>query len=322
MTAPHGSSGVRAVGVAFVAFTAPDLDRARAFLLDFGLVDAAQDSGVLHMTGHGPAPFLYRVTQGEPGFAGLAFDLADSDALVQLADWAGVGIEPLAAPGGGERIRLTDPDGFAVEAVAGGQARSGAIPAAARDWNNHAAKPRLRATTRLEAAPAHVQRLGHVVLGVTDFARSEAWYKAHFGLLTSDEVATEDGGRMGAFLRLDLGDTPTDHHSLFLAETAGPAGFRHAAFEVSDMDDLMTGHDHLKARGHAAVWGIGRHVLGSQVFDYWCDPWGHMLEHWTDGDLFTAGDEPNVATKTELHSVQWGMPFPAALFAAPQGRNA
>ena len=30
-------------------------------------------------------------------------------------------------------------------------------------------------------------------------------------------------------------------------------------------------------------------MLGSQIFDYWRDPWGHTVEHWTDGDLLDAG---------------------------------
>ena len=42
------------------------------------------------------------------------------------------------------------------------------------------------------------------------------------------------------------------------------------------------------------------------MFDYWRDPWGHTLEHWTDGDLFTAADGSNIATVQDLLGVQWG----------------
>lgn len=35
--------------------------------------------------------------------------------------------------------------------------------------------------------------------------------------------------------------------------------------------------------------------MGSQIFDYWKDPFGNELEHWTDGDLFTAADPPRPA---------------------------
>ena len=68
----------------------------------------------------------------------------------------------------------------------------------------------------------------------------------------------------------------------------------------------MLGHDHLKAGGYEHHSGIGRHIAGSQIFDYWKDPWGHTLEHFTDGDLL------NDQHRTELHDpatalgTQWG----------------
>jgi hypothetical protein len=46
------------------------------------------------------------------------------------------------------------------------------------------------------------------------------------------------------------------------------------------------------------------------VFDYWRDPWGHILEHWTDGDLLTAAEAANTATLQDLLGVQWGPTSP------------
>jgi len=32
----------------------------------------------------------------------------------------------------------------------------------------------------------------------------------------------------------------------------------------------MMGHEYMRSQGsYKHIWGIGRHVLGSQVFDYW-----------------------------------------------------
>jgi catechol 2,3-dioxygenase-like lactoylglutathione lyase family enzyme len=151
------------------------------------------------------------------------------------------------------------------------------------------------------------------VLNVADFRASEAWYKSRFGLITSDEIALSPDFSVGAFLRCDRGDTPTDHHTLFLLQAPTGAGFNHAAFEVIDFDDLMRGREHLLAVKAHPEWGIGRHLLGSQIFDYWRDPWGHTLEHWTDGDLFTAADGSNTATLPDLMAVQWGMQMPATM---------
>ena len=46
--------------------------------------------------------------------------------------------------------------------------------------------------------------------------------------------------------------------------------------------------------------------MGSQIFDYWKDPFGNELEHWTDGDLFNNGTPPHTATIGELMTSQWG----------------
>jgi catechol 2,3-dioxygenase-like lactoylglutathione lyase family enzyme len=180
-------------------------------------------------------------------------------------------------------------------------------------WNLASGRQRLRATKRIAAGPAHVIRLGHVVLNVSDFRASERWYKDRFGFITSDEIQVSPEFALGAFMRCDRGETPTDHHTLFLAQSPKGPGFNHAAFEVADLDDLMAGHQRLKDAGRHAEWGVGRHILGSQVFDYWRDPWGHTLEHWTDGDLFTAADASGVATLQDLLGVQWGPPAPPTM---------
>ena len=135
--------------------------------------------------------------------------------------------------------------------------------------------------------------------------QSEAWYKQHFGLVTSDEIMLDEHTALGAFLRCDQGARHVDHHTLFLVGI-GRAQFNHAAFEVADFDDLMRGHNQLRAAQHTHQWGIGRHFLGSQIYDYWLDPYGHMVEHWTDGDLFNDQTPPAKASIDMLLGSQWG----------------
>jgi catechol-2,3-dioxygenase len=169
--------------------------------------------------------------------------------------------------------------------------------------------PRLNARKRLTKGPSHVKRLGHCVLNVKNFRESEAWYKSRFGLITSDEINLGSPEQaLGAFLRCDRGPIPSDHHTMFLLGNR-QAGFNHAAFEVGDFDDLMCGHDWLKEKGRQHEWGVGRHLLGSQIFDYWRDPWGHTLEHWTDGDLLDAGWGSRTSSFEEVIATQWG-PMP------------
>lgn len=298
--------------IAFVRFTAPDLDAMEAFLTDFGLARAHRDDSALYMRGTDGDPYFHVTHKGEPGFAGVAFEARSLDDLEALAAKEGAKVETLDGPGGGKRVRLKDPDGFTVEAVAGRTALPALQVPSSHPTNDARSQPRRNHVKRVAGGTAHVKRLGHCVLNVSNFRVSEAWYKERFGFITSDEVKLSPEFALGAFMRCDRGELPADHHTLFLAGT-GTAKFNHAAFEVMDLDDLMAGHDHLKAKSYRHEWGIGRHILGSQVFDYWRDPWGHTVEHWTDGDLMSASWGSREATIQDLMGVQWGMPTPPTM---------
>lgn len=305
------ASIVTAYDVAYVRFGVPDVAAMRRFLHDFGMVEVAATEDRLHMRGYEGTPFAH-VTEcrAEPAFLGFGIWLNSEDDLRRLAAREGVEVTPLDGPGEGWVARLTDPDGFVVEAVAGQGVAAPLAAPPSPSWNQGGAYPRQSAVRRVDKGPSHVRRLGHVVLAVSNFRASEAWYKDRFGFVTSDEIQPAPGIAIGAFMRCDRGDQPCDHHTLFLLERPGPPGFMHAAYEVADLDDLMAGHDHLMAAGYDHQWGIGRHYLGSQVFDYWRDPFGNEIEHWTDGDQFVARDGGGVASLDELMNVQWGMPMP------------
>jgi hypothetical protein len=280
---------VKALDVAYVRFRAPDLGVMRSFLIDFGMLDVSGSTeNRLFMRGFGSAPFLHETELGEPGFAGFGVCLADVGELKKLAEFDGAPMEAMDTPGGGFRVRLTDPDGHVVDAVAGQTPVEKRPVPPHTPWNQGGSYPRL-----------------------ADFRRAESWYKTRFGYVTSDEIQPAPNVAIGAFMRFDRGEDFADHHALFLMQApGGPPSFMHAAFEVSDLDDLMAGHDYLKNAGRKAQWGIGRHKLGSQVFDYWLDPWGHELEHWTDGDQLRASDGSRTATMEEVLGVQWGMKMP------------
>ncbi len=302
-------SVIRIEDIAHVRFAAPDLAAMQSFLEDFGLACSTRN-GRLYAKATDGRPFVHVTEPGPARFLAVGFRAASIDDLHKLATHDGVALEDLAEPGGGKIVRLTDPDGYGVEVVAGQANDRPAAPDADLPRNSSVSRLRLRSAIRLNAAAAHVHRIGHAVLKVSDFRRSEAWYKQRFGFLTSDEIEAAHDVPLGAFMRCDRGDEPTDHHTLFLAQLPGELGLLHAAFEVAGLDDLMLGHQHLKSQKRQQAWGVGRHIMGSQIFDYWKDPFGNELEHWTDGDLFTADDPPNTMPMSALLAVQWGAPHP------------
>ncbi|MYE13147.1 MAG: glyoxalase [Gammaproteobacteria bacterium] len=301
----------RAIDIAYVHLAVEDLDRLSEFIARFGMTStrATTDDGraVLYSSGTDGAPYQHVAEQGENRFVGVAFEVERPEDLEALAAVPGASeIEDIQAPGGGRRVRFTDPNGYEVSAIQGWQRTAPSAPQERPPINTGTARVRLREPVRLETRPSQVKRLGHCVLFVQDFRESEAWYKERFGFLTSDAIhAGPEENVIGAFMRCDRGDMPVDHHTLFLLQGPG-TGMQHAAFEVHDWDDLMLGHDALEAGGYNHNWGIGKHILGSQVFDYWHDPFGNVMEHFTDGDLFDSTQAPGLMPIQSLLGVQWG----------------
>ena len=89
----------------------------------------------------------------------------------------------------------------------------------------------------------------------------------------------------------------------------GPVNrYVHSAYQVADLDALAAGGEYLREQGYFRSWGIGRHIQGSQIFDYWRDPDGFLVEHFADGDMFDNTLEPGWAPMTASGLAQWGPP--------------
>jgi catechol 2,3-dioxygenase-like lactoylglutathione lyase family enzyme len=248
-------------------------------------------------------------------FVGVGYCVRTRDELERLAGLDGASaIETGQHPGGGDVVTLRDPSGFVVEVVHG---REMAAPLPTRaPIEIDAGHTRVNRTQRPPVAPPQVVRLGHLVLEVADYQATSAWYTRHLGFLPSDVQVLPDGSPAVAFLRMDLGDTPTDHHTLALAQGFAPK-FSHAAFELVDADAVGMGQRVLRERGWTHAWGLGRHLLGSQIFDYWNDPWGDKHEHYCDGDRFTADQPMGVHAVSREAMSQWGPPMPRS-FTRPR----
>ena len=266
-----------------------DLNAALRFYSDFGLELAVRSERALHLRARGGGPICLILEAGpHVEFVGLAVEAESEPALHRLAAAVGGAVEERREPGAGLVLRLSDPAGLAVEVVHGVEAAPPREPPAPVPVNSFARPARVNAPRPAVLGPAWVRRLGHVVLGRQDFARNASWYMETLGLVATDVEGLPDlGDPVVAFMRFDLGDTPADHHSIVLA-AAPEDGYVHAAFESTDVDALGAGAEWLQFQGWVKSWGIGRHLLGSQLFCYHVDPHGFEVEHYTDGDMFDA----------------------------------
>jgi catechol 2,3-dioxygenase-like lactoylglutathione lyase family enzyme len=300
---------IKAKDMAYGRMRAPDLDAMEEFLTRFGMARAARTPTALYMRGTDPAHHIHVTEKGDPKFLGFAYYAESEDDLKRIASAPGAsGIETIDEPGGGQRVRLTEPNGYQVEVVYGIETLA-PIPLKPRQKLNSGEDPLARAgeLMRLPKGPSQVKRIGHGVLNTPKFRETVAWFRETLGFICSDDVYAGDKSNLiGSFNRLDRGDDYVDHH-VFFCLVHEKTGLNHLSFEVQDIDDVAMGHNYLKAFGsYEHMWGLGRHLLGSQVYDYWADPWGRVHEHWADSDRLNVKNGSHLLAAEEALVSQWG----------------
>ncbi len=304
---------IQVAELAYVRIQVPDLDAAERFFIAFGLLTRARTADRLYLRASSGDHHVVVAHQGERRMLAMAFEVPHEDDLRRAADIEGASpIEAIDGPGGGRRVTLVDPDGNHVEIVHGLE-KTEPLPLPVQHFNSASHRSRrLNAVVRPQHGPSRVLRIGHVVPRSPNVGRMAQWYSKTLGLLESDDVPLPGGSDdlLMSFLRLDQHQTPVDHHVLPVLK-GGQNQIHHISFEVQDIDDLHTGHEALGAAGYQHVWGVGRHFQGSQIFDYWLDPFGVMYEHWTDSDMLDASVPKGVTRLDDMH-VPWGPAMPQA----------
>lgn len=232
------------------------------------------------------------------GLHHLAFEVAERDDLARAVDAAladGIAVEqaPGAAtePGHRASARLRDPDGNVIELIW--------APETVQDtYQARLVKPR---------------KLGHVVLNTPDPAAMEAFYR-RLGFRVTDRTI-----RGMSFMRSGGGD----HHSLALVKST-KTGVQHLAYDVVALDNVMTALGAFREDGFTCVWGPGRHGPGNNVFTYYRDPAGHIIEYYAEMEQVTDTEESNLEERfwgAEHKGDRWGLagPPPAEFRDAPGG---
>ncbi|WP_227981190.1 VOC family protein [Nocardia spumae] len=302
---------VKVLDLAWLEFEKPDLDAAEVFAHAFGFATAMRSTDEVHLRGNDPgSPCVLIRRGGRSRFVGPAFRAADTADLVRLARVTGAQSLPLPESLGGLSVVLTDPSHLRVRVVSDTHELSALPTQRPHVFNFGHDVARANAPQRPSRVPALVQRLGHVVVQTTKYRETLDWYLKNLGLIVSDFLyypGQRERGPVMSFIRCDRGSLPADHHTLAL--TLGPSNrYVHSAYQVADLDTLAAGGEYLRAQGYHRSWGIGRHIQGSQIFDYWRDPDGFMVEHFSDGDMFDHTVEPGWAPMTASGLAQWGPP--------------
>ena len=219
---------------------------------------------------------------GRRGLHHLAFRL-DGRAAVDAAatELEGRGI-PLAArpddldePGGGYGLRFLDPENRCIELSAG----------VAEHPDCGAAR---------KAGP---RRLCHVGLNTPRFEQIVEFYTDALGFRVSDRIEDQM-----AFLRCGR-----RHHAIVFSRADHPS-VHHVAYAMANVDDVMRGVSSLRALGQEPGWGPGRHGPGHNIFCYYEDPAGYVVELSSDLEEIEdeATHEPRVWRRVPETADIWG----------------
>ncbi|MFM0698252.1 VOC family protein [Paraburkholderia sediminicola] len=309
-----------ATDIAYLAFNYEDVGRAENFYKDFGLVTSERTSEATYMRGADGQRYCFIARKGgRPGLACVGMRASNMDALRTAATLPGASaVETLQRPGGGYGVRMASPDGIPFELVYGIETVEPLPPLEPLKVNHGQHRPRKGVWQRPGLEHARALRLGHCALTTNNYAANAAWLESHFGMRPSDVLY--DGSKdnaLGGFFHCTGGEEWTDHHTIALFP--GEPGPHHTSFEVQDFDSQFIANRYLTSRGWQPLWGVGRHVLGSQVFDYWFDPEGNVAEHFTDGDLVPPELQPEFHQVSDDSLAQWGPPMQVIDFIRRKG---
>ncbi|MBR0825329.1 VOC family protein [Bradyrhizobium manausense] len=217
----------------------------------WGLDVAAEADGTVYLAATGSDFHVLELTPGEAtSLRKVSFRTRSHEDLHRLFDrtrQAGCevisSLAPSRAPSGGESFVVREPQGCAMEFVHGDRTKPARVIA------------------------DRPERLAHVNINSADVEKLSAFYQDVLGFRLSDR------SKLMAFLCCN-----SDHHAIVLAE-APRNGLNHVAFLMPDLESVMRGSGRMIDHGHPIGWGVGRHGPGDNVFAYFVDPTGAVIEY-------------------------------------------
>ena len=231
----------------------PDLDRSEQFYVSvWGLEVVAHHNGAVYLRAGGNDHHVLALHRSaRPELRGVTFRVAD------ITDFATIAGNVIAH--GGQLVASAAandaPDGGTVMTVRGPE---GGLLRFVHGDARHPVKP---------SAGDRPERLAHVNLNSTDVDATARFYETALGFRLSDR------SKLMAFVRCN-----SDHHAVVIAE-AKVNGLNHVAFQMPTLDSVMRGSGRMVDAGFPIAWGVGRHGPGDNVFSYFIDPVGIVIEY-------------------------------------------
>lgn len=255
----------------------PDLNRSVSFYRDLVGLTLARMDGSSAWLRCSEKPYDLVIEAGsEAGFSGVGFEVETDADLERAAEIVSrLGLAPAwrdAAACAAMRVRrslcFSDPVSSIEVDLYSGQTPE---------------------TAPLSGELTRIVRLGHVVLNVCDLEAAHRFWVDELGFAVSDRVE-------GVAEWLRCWPNPL-HHSLALLQ-APVNTLHHINFMVTDVDDVGSAMNRMKAADVPIVFGPGRHLPSTSIFLYFLDPDGNTAEYSFGMELFEETD-PRQARELE-----------------------
>jgi catechol-2,3-dioxygenase len=274
-------------GIRSVDFVVPDLAAATDFYTQvWGLEIVERAAQSAWLRGTGSDPHILALHAGEAAaIRSMTYRAAEgtdlesiSTALVAQGGTATEALHTLDEPGGGRAIAVRDAQGRTLRVVQG-DAR----------------------VAPLAFDPDRPERLAHINFNSDDVARDTRLFTDALGFTLTDR------SKMMAFVR-----TNDDHHSVVIAE-APVNTLNHVAFQMPGWESVMRASGRMVDHAFPIGWGPGRHGPGNNVFAYFVDPFGFVIEY--TADVLQVDDDYRVGTPQDWvwpagRTDQWGIAPP------------
>ncbi|HUK59233.1 MAG TPA: VOC family protein [Stellaceae bacterium] len=270
------------VGVDSAVFGVEDVEAARRFCRDYGLVEVEHGAaGATFEALDGTNVVLRRAedtslpTAPVKGSTGreTVWGVSDKDALDKIGaeltkdrqvrrDAAGV-------------LHTMDDEGLA---LAFQVTKRHAYKAEPKPFNVSGLPPQRPMNSRVDYTKlGNARSLGHIVYWSADPDKSMKFYLDRLGFKVTDHVR-----KGGVFARAPGSH---DHHNLFfILKPDATTSFQHLECHFGDFQEIVVNGGYISKQGWKTARGPGRHVLGSNYFWYFVTPMGGAFELSADID--------------------------------------
>lgn len=276
-------------GLRSVDLDTPNIARSEHFYTSvWGLDLVTRHEGVTYLRASGTDHHVVALRQADrPALKAITFRLqshAEFDSVAAASRQHGATLLSSPAPN-------PEPDGGTVMTV---RAPNGGVLRFVHGNVQHAARP--------DSADRPV-RLAHVNVNSTDVDGAAAFYERALGFRLTDRT------KAMAFVRCN-----SDHHAIVIAD-APVNGLNHVAFLMPNLESVMRGSGRMIDAGFPIAWGVGRHGPGDNVFAYFIDPVGIVIEY--TAEVLQVDDSYVVRGPSEWvwppgRTDQWGIAPPKA----------